>query len=224
MMAEGDNVTLPVSDLIFPDRVAGYTKGHETRETILRTALALLIDEGWQAMSMRRIAVVCGIKFGNLTYHYRTREDLVRELLEAVIASYEREFDAIIHQDGLTPEQQLERYCRLVLDDIPNKKTTRLFPELWALSNHDPFVHDRMHELYARARAPLDDIVAAMRPDLPQVERETLALFISFSMEGSTVFAGYDKPFTARMGLIKRMAISSFVDLVKGWQAGVPGS
>ena len=217
MMAEGDNVTLPVTDLIFPDRIAGYTKGHETRETILRTALALLIEEGWHAMTMRRVANVCGIKFGNLTYHYRTREDLVRALLDAVIASYEREFDTIIHQGDLTPEQRLERYCLLVLDDIPNKKTTRLFPELWALSNHDPFVHDRMHELYARARAPLDDIIAAMRPDLPQVERETLSLFISFAMEGSTVFAGYNKPFTARLGLIKHMAIGSFVDLVRGY-------
>lgn len=223
-MSQDDSTSLAVRELVMPDRVAGYTKGHETREAILRKALAILIDEGWQAMSMRRVAAACGIKFGNLTYHYRTREDLVRELLDAVISSYEREFDAIVHQDGLTGEQRLERYCRLVLDDIPSKKTTRFFPELWALSNHDPFVHDRMHELYARARAPLEDIIEVMRPDLPQEERETLALFISFSMEGSTVFAGYDKPFAARMGLIKQMAIKGFVDLVKNWKPGVPGS
>lgn len=209
--------TATVTDLIVPDRNIGYTKGHETRETILRTALAILIDEGWQAMSMRRIATACGLKLGNLTYHYRTREDLVRELLDAVIASYEREFVPIVQQDGLRPEQRLERYCRLVLDDIPSKKTTRLFPELWALANHDPFVHDRMHELYARARAPLDAIIAEMRPDLPAEHRETLVLFISFAMEGSTVFAGYEKPFVARIGLIKRIAIGSFVDLVRSY-------
>lgn len=208
----------PVHDLIVPERNTGYIKGQETREMILRTALAILIDEGWHAMSMRRIATECGIKFGNLTYHYRTREDLVRELLDAVIASYEREFDAIVYQPDLTPEQRLDRYCRLVLDDIPSKKTTHFFPELWALSNHDRFVHDRMHELYARARAPLDDIIAAMRPDLAPDARETLALFISFAMEGSTLFAGYAKPFTARMGAIKHIAITSFVDLVRGYR------
>jgi len=210
--------TSPMPDLILPERTAGYSKGKETRETILRTALAILIEEGWHAMSMRRIAADCGIKFGNLTYHYRTREDLVRELLDAVISSYEREFAAIVYQPDLTPEQRLERYCRLVLDDIPSKKTTRFFPELWALSNHDAFVHDRMHDLYARARAPLDDIVAAMRPDLSRTERETLSLFISFAMEGSTMFAGYGKPFTARMGSIKHIAISSFVDLVQSYR------
>ena len=71
-----------VSDLIVPERTAGYVKGRETRELILRTALNILIEHGWQAMSMRRIAADCGMKFGNLTYHYRTREDLVRATSE----------------------------------------------------------------------------------------------------------------------------------------------
>lgn len=206
-----------VPDLIVPVRTSGYVKGHETREAILRTALGLLIDHGWRAMSMRRVAEACGMKFGNLTYHYRTREDLVRELLDAVISGYEHEFDAIMQGEDLSGEERLERYCRLVLDDIQTRKTTRLFPELWALSNHDPFVHDRMHELYARAPAPLRDIVATMRPDLAADAIDTLTLFISFAMEGSTVFAGYDKPFADRMGTIKRIAISGFADLVRNF-------
>lgn len=218
MKLQTDAHGLPMMDLIVPERTTGYIKGQETRETILRTALAILIDEGWHAMSMRRIASECGIKFGNLTYHYRTREDLVRELLDAVISSYEREFDSIVHRPDLTPEQRLDSYCRLVLDDIGTKKTTHFFPELWALSNHDPFIHERMHELYARARAPLEDILADMRPDLPAADRADLTLFISFAMEGSTVFAGHAKPFASRMGQIKAIAIGSFVDLVRNYQ------
>ncbi|WP_430323800.1 TetR/AcrR family transcriptional regulator, partial [Salmonella enterica] len=80
------------------------SKGHETRELILRTALSVLIEEGYRAMSMRRVAAECGMKFGNLTYHYRTREDLVRELLDAVISSYEAEFAAISHRPDLSPD------------------------------------------------------------------------------------------------------------------------
>ena len=43
-------------------------------------------------------------------------------------------------------------------------------------------------------------------------------LFISASMEGTTVFAGCDKPFAHRMGTIKRLAIEGFVALVRGWR------
>ncbi len=200
--------------LIMADRDGGYSKGHETRELILHTALNILIEEGYRAMSMRRVAADCGIKFGNLTYHYRSREDLVRELLEAVIRSYEVEFDEIIHLPG-PPAERLQRICRFILQDIRSKKTTHLFPELWALSNHDSFVLGRVQELYERARAPLAEIIGEMRPDLAAEDRRVIALFISASMEGVTPFGGFEKPFECVMPKLEVIAIHSFVSLVE---------
>lgn len=207
-----------VTDLLIPGREGGYAKGYETRELILRNALEILIEEGYRAMSMRRVAAASGMRLGNLTYHYPTREDLVRELLNAVISSYELEFGAIVHEPGLLPEERLSRLCRLILDDIGTKKTTRLFPELWALANHDAFVYERVHELYDRARAPLVEIIAEMRPDLPEGARFDLALFISASMEGLTVFAGYRMPYADRLPAAEQVAIRSFIDLVRSYQ------
>lgn len=214
-MNQADDTPKFVTDMIMPEREGGYLKGHETRELILRTALSILIEEGYRAMSMRRVATACGMKFGNLTYHYRSREDLVREMLEAVIRSYELEFVEIVHMPGVPAEERLRRVCNLILDDIRSKKTTHFFPELWALSNHDAFVLERIQELYVRARAPLVEIIAEMRPDLDETYRETVALFISGSMEGMTMFAGYGKPFEPRMPQIERIAAHSFVTLVK---------
>ena len=67
-----------VTDLLMPEREGGYAKGYETRELILRTALHILIEDGYRAMSMRRIATACVMRLGNLTYHYPTRDDLVQ--------------------------------------------------------------------------------------------------------------------------------------------------
>ena len=209
-----DEVASQGAPLIITDRDGGYSKGHETRELILHTALHILIEEGYRAMSMRRVAHECGIKFGNLTYHYRTREDLVRELLEAVIRSYEVEFDQIIHLKG-SPAERLQRICGFILEDIRSKKTTHLFPELWALSNHDAFVLGRVQDLYDRARAPLAEIIGEMRPDLPMEDRKAIALFISASMEGLTPFGGYEKPFEPIMPKLELIAIHSFVSLVE---------
>ncbi|WP_176593634.1 TetR/AcrR family transcriptional regulator [Sphingobium sp. EM0848] len=202
-------------ELDIPERDGGYSKGNETRELILRTALEILIEEGYRAMSMRRVAIACGMKFGNLTYHYRSREDLVRELLEAVIRSYEVEFDQIVHMSSASAQERLQRICTFILEDIRSKKTTRIFPELWALSNHDAFVLARVQELYGRARAPLIEIVGDIRPDLPIADREAIALFISASMEGMTPFAGYEKPFEPLMPKLSDIAIHSFVSLVE---------
>ena len=212
-------LTITVADLTFPPREGGYSKGHETREQILNAALHLLVEEGYRAMSMRRIAAECGMKLGNLTYHFPSREDLVQALLDAVISSYEIEFVRIVHNPSLAPDMRLAFYCELVLEDIRSKKTTRVFPELWALSNYDPFVFERVHELYARARAPLQEIIAEMRPDLPRSQCDAVALFISASMEGLTVFAGHAKPFEAQMPLLEKIAVNSFINLLKNFGA-----
>lgn len=197
-------------------------KATERAKSILRTALHVLIEEGYRAMSMRRVATACGMKLGNLTYHYPTREDLVRELLNAVISSYEVEFAAIVHAPGVPPEERLARVCGLIIDDIGSKKTTRLFPELWALANHDAFVYERVHELYNRARAPIVEIVAEMRPDLSEADRFDLSLFISASMEGLTVFAGYQRPYAARLPAVEAIGIRSFINIVRNF-AGTAG-
>jgi len=216
-MSESDRPirSITVASLAFPAREGGYVKGHETREDILHAALGILVEEGYRAMSMRRVAAASGMRLGNLTYHFPTREDLVRELLEAVIRAYEIEFAAIVHMPGVVPEKRLAEICRLILEDIRTKKTTHVFPELWALSNHDSFVLDRVQELYRRARQPLYEIVAQMRPDLPADLCDSLTLFISASMEGMTVFAGHAKPFEPRMPRLEDIAIQSFIHLVR---------
>ncbi|WP_245654019.1 TetR/AcrR family transcriptional regulator [Novosphingobium rosa] len=215
----GNLIAFSVPDLVLPEREGGYSKGHETREMILRAALGLLIEEGYQAMSMRRVAAACGLKMGNLTYHFTTKEDLVRDLLDGVIRAYEIEFDKITHRRGTPPAERLAEVCQMVLEDIRTKKTTRLFPELWALSNHDSFVLERVQELYARARAPLNDIIEEMRPDLSPEQRSTIALFISASMEGMTVFAGHEKPFEQRMPELEGVSIAAFLGLIQSFGA-----
>lgn len=209
-----------VHDLKVTPRVGGYARGQEGLEQILQAALSILIEEGYGALTFRRIAAECGMKFGNVTYYFPTKEELVRELLNAVLGSYEEAFDEIMQEEGATAEQRLTGYVTLILKDIMTKKTTRLFPELWALSNHDPFLLERVDELYKVARVVLEDIIAEINPALPGEERETLALFISASMEGQTIFAGYEKPWQARMPWLTQIACSSFLQLVTSMKPG----
>lgn len=209
-----------VPDLKITPRTGGYARGQDGFEHILRAALALLVNQGSAALTLRRIAAESGMNVGNLNYYFRSKEELIRELLNAVIASYEESFDEIIHEPGASPEARLENLVMLILEDITTKKTTRFFPELWAMANHDPFVHDRMNELYERARVSLNELIAEINPSLPDDERQILALFISGSMEGLTMFAGFEKPWNAQMPMLEVIARRSFVHLARTLQPG----
>lgn len=212
-----------VADFVVPEREGGYARGKAGHEQILRAAIDILIEEGFTGLTMRRIATRCGLKPGNLNYYFPTKEDLVRGLLDAIITSYEVEFQIIVSDTTASAAERLERLCNLVLEDILTKKTTRIFPELWARSNHDPFISDRMHELYVRARAPLEVMIAELNPNLTEQDRKDLSLFISASMESLTIFAGYQKPYADRMPVLERIAVESFVSLIANWQPGAAG-
>ncbi|SEH13886.1 transcriptional regulator, TetR family [Sphingopyxis sp. YR583] len=204
-----------VPDLKITPRIGGYARGQDGFEQILRSALSLLVDHGASALTLRRIATESGMNVGSLNYYFKSKEELIRELLNAVISSYEEAFDEIIHEPGASAEARLENLVALILDDITTKKTTRFFPELWAMSNHDSFVTERMNELYERARVSLNELVAEINPGLSAEAREILALFMSASMEGMTLFAGYEKPWVAKMPLIQLLARKSFVELAR---------
>ena len=52
-----------------------------TKESIRDTAVRLFNEEGYENVSLRRIATEAGTTIGNLTYHFKKKEDLVIEIV-----------------------------------------------------------------------------------------------------------------------------------------------
>ena len=72
-----------------------------TREKILDTALTLFNNEGTSAVSTNHIAEAAGISPGNLYYHFRNKEEIIRGLFERLFAANDKAFN--LPKDQLLP-------------------------------------------------------------------------------------------------------------------------
>jgi hypothetical protein len=77
--------------------------------------------------------------------------------------------------------------------DLGNPITSKFYPELWALANHDDYADTLMDHIYARVRCPLENYVARLNSALSTEQVQKVALFISASTEGITMFVGHGK-------------------------------
>ena len=117
-----------------------------TRDRILDTALRLFNQSGTAAVSTNHIADALGISPGNLYYHFRNKEAIIRALFEQQFAHWD-----VIYSLPDDRMPTLADLRRLVDDTFPVSWEYRfIYRELIALLRRDGELHRRWVEVRAR--------------------------------------------------------------------------
>lgn len=196
-------------------RPGKYSSGSKTVEAILQAALTVLIEEGATAFTLRRIAAECNLQVGNVSRHFPRKEMLVQVLINELLTSSDELLKRGVYETNMPPEEALTLVVTGTLDDIGTKRITRLMTELWAMSNHNEFVAERLEELYRYVLNLIGSFVRQLNPALNDEQIETVSLFINSAMEGTTVAAGFGKPWEKKMPSLKPMAAKWLVNMAK---------
>jgi AcrR family transcriptional regulator len=208
-----DKVNKP--KLAAPVRPGVYSRGSDTVTAILKAALHVLVEEGASAFTLRRIAAESGLQVGNVSRHFPKKEMLVQVLLEDLLASSNGDVKKQIAKMGIPADEALALVIGGSLDEIRTKKMTRLFTELWAMANHNEFVAERVELVYRYVHGLIGTFVSELNPALSAEEVEVVSVYISASIEGSTMLAGYGKPWSGTMPQIRGIAVKYLIELAK---------
>ena len=183
---------------------------------ILERAKDLVIEQGFAQLSMRGLARSLEMSPGNLSYYYKSKNDLIEDLCSYVLQPYLEEFERLREPtSGNSPLSQLRAVIDFVYTDLGQQQTTHFFPELWVLALRDEAAAAQMEMIYSTYRAVLADIIAEARPDLDEQTVQDLALSISAAIEGHTVFVGHGRSHAERAGSIGSLITEQLTSMVE---------
>ena len=184
------------------------------KDQIIEVARKLMIDEGLSAVTMRRVARESGISPGNLHYHFSNYGLMLGALLDAVLEPYLIKFEALKAESQGNPVTAMTAVLEYVLNDLANKETTMFFPELWVLANRNDKAEQQMGKLYDTYMSVLIGLINNIRPDLNKKRTKEIALFICASIEGQTVFIGYETTHKQHRKALKKITLTTIMKLV----------
>ncbi len=192
-----------------------FIKGQTTSLKILTSAEDILLGRGYHDLSLRNIAKKAGISISNLQYYFPSKDELIKALLDRIIETYLGTFQGLRDNAKGHPEEQFSLVISWVINELSSKRTTSFFPELWALANHNKHASERMEEMYAKYRAVIQEIISEINTGLTEEQAWKLALFITSSIEGHTVFIGHGKPWKKHTEDINKIANKSFLHIIR---------
>ena len=129
-------------------------KDSKTRARLLDAAEALLLEEGYAAVTSRRVAARADLKPQLVHYYFRTMDDLFIEVFRRRAEQDLPRFEQAIAEDG-----SLRNLWRLNADP----RGARFTIEFMALANHRKAIRAEIARYAARFRAAqLDAVTAAL--------------------------------------------------------------
>ena len=126
-----------------------------TRERIIETAIELFNAQGTAAVSTNHIAAACGISPGNLYYHFRNKEDIIRAIFEQMDRVGLEEYRRITDERGPGTIETMEDV--FVMIQRFNWRYRFFKRELTALVMADPQLRERFVPTHRTMLAVIDE-------------------------------------------------------------------
>ena len=147
-----------------------------TQDRILKAALQLFNEQGTGAVSTNHIAAAIGISPGNLYYHFRNKEDIIRALFERLFSQWNETYQL---PSNRVPA--LTDFERLIASNYQLIWDYRFaYREMAALLKNDLYLQTKYQDLRKRGYAGFSELIEAFASSgvltLPASREELLAL------------------------------------------------
>lgn len=168
--------------------------GTERRKMILKASEMLISQQGYSAFGLRSVAKVVGIKLASLQYYFKTKDVLLRAVIDSVLERYIDVTNKKMLNAGGSPEQRMTAAIKWMLKDLRTPFTSSFFPQIWALASHDNYANEALDSMMVAYRKQVGVWISTINPVLSMEECERRGAILSALIEGTTLLIGHKKP------------------------------
>ena len=169
------------------------SRGRERVKHILKVSRNLFTTKGLSQFSMRNIAAESGISLGNLSYYFKSKNDLFRSMVDDVTEEHKADFQKCLENAPDTPDGRLYALVDELIRTAVDTEYRQFFYQIWAISAHDPFVAECREEMYVEFFKLCKTVCAEVNPGLTATELDNRIYILMATAEGLNVILGNQK-------------------------------
>ena len=137
-------------------------------DRLLDCVLDLLVAEGYEGISIRRVATAAGVSIGAVQHHFATKDALLAAAMDRVSQQFQERLERRI-----APGSGPAEWLRAVADELVSTgEERRPASVIWLVRMARAAVHEPTAEVHRREWQQVEDLlaqlVAAARPDLAE--------------------------------------------------------
>src|SRR3984885_2469168 len=161
------------------------------RDRILEAGLQVMVRKGYVGAGVRDIVAEASAPQGSFTNHFRSKEDLAREVLDLYFDHTKRVVVEVINHHSLGPRDRLRRYLDIITGRLAGAEFGRgcLIGDFsLEAAPQSEMLRTRLAEIFAEWRAPFAACIAegqGAREIAKTFAPEDLAEFLLSSWEGA---------------------------------------
>ena len=162
-----------------------------TRDRILKTAVKLFAERGYEATSIRTLAAKAQVNQAAINYHFKTKDGLYREVLrDAIHALTEDQLSHAQETQAMPRERALGEFVRQQLRPLSARDDVTRYIHILTWEAVQPT--EVYRKLVSEEAAPfLGFAVDLMRRFMPEADQGTLTMAAVWLVGQCTVFIRY---------------------------------
>lgn len=91
--------------------VINLNNEENTKDIILKTTIELINSEGFDNITIRKIASLANVNVASINYHFKSKDNLINEALKVITTNFRAAFE-VLNEASSDPRKQLEGFIK----------------------------------------------------------------------------------------------------------------